>query len=180
VAHSRRVFLQTLASAGLGALAVGGCHRRLSLEGNRETGPAFFTAAEYATMAAACERILPHDDEDPGAIDLGVPHYVDLALAHDDYLHMAERFRQRVQELNGDALTRMGKPFHQLKPDDQDDVLETWESGTPDQEEFFRVLMLLTLEGAFGDPSYGGNKDERGWRLIGFAPGEPMPEMHHH
>ena len=39
-----------------------------------------FTALQFATLHAASERILPHD-EDPGAIELGVPQYLDRALA---------------------------------------------------------------------------------------------------
>ena len=177
---SRRTFLQTVVYTGVGgylAIATGAC-RRTSLRNQSEPGHAFFTEAEYATVAAACERILPRD-EDPGAIDLGVPVYVDRALAHDDYLHWADRFRKGVQALDAEAQSRAGKAFHDLAADAQDDIVEDWESGSAEQQEFFRMLMHLTLEGAFGDPSHGGNKDGLGWRLIGFAPGPPMPGMHH-
>ncbi len=29
------------------------------------------------------------------------------------------------------------------------------------------MLLVLTMEGFLGDPSYGGNKDEVGWALVG-------------
>ena len=32
----------------------------------------------------------------------------------------------------------------------------------------FGMLKFYTLAGFFGDPSDGGNKDEIGWKLIGF------------
>jgi gluconate 2-dehydrogenase gamma chain len=175
--------VQTVIYAGVGgylAVAVGACRRVPSLHSRRRSGPTFFTQTEYATLAAACERILPHDDEDPGAIDLGVPTYIDRAFAHDDYERWADGFRKGLHDLDVEAANRFEQRFHLLPGDDQDDVLGDCESGTPDEIEFFRMLLHLTLEGAFGDPSHGGNKNGLGWRLIGFAPGEPMPGMHHH
>jgi len=40
---------------------------------------------------------------------------------------------------------------------------------------FMRVMVVLTLEGLFSDPVYGGNQQEVGWKLIGFQPQEPRP-----
>ena len=37
--------------------------------------------------------------------------------------------------------------------------------------------MVLTLEGFLGDPSYGGNKDQVGWALVGFDTSEPAPRL---
>ncbi len=33
---------------------------------------------------------------------------------------------------------------------------------------FFAVVYEHTLEGTFGDPLYGGNRDAVGWKLVGF------------
>jgi hypothetical protein len=41
--------------------------------------PAFFTAAEYRTVEAACARLIP-TDEDPGATEAGVVDYIDTFL----------------------------------------------------------------------------------------------------
>lgn len=43
--------------------------------------PRFFTAAEYATVAAACDRLLPPVDEHPGGAALGCADYIDGLLA---------------------------------------------------------------------------------------------------
>jgi gluconate 2-dehydrogenase gamma chain len=136
------------------------------------------THAEYLTVGAACERILPRD-EDPGALDLDVPVYIDRMLALDDYRHWADSFRAGLVALEVESQGRCGKPFHLAGAVEQDDILEAWQDGTPAQSEFVRMLVHLTLEGAFGDPSHGGNKNGLGWRLIGFQPGEPMPSLHH-
>ena len=37
-----------------------------------------------------------------------------------------------------------------------------------EQTEFFELLRTHTLYGFLGNPSYGGNRDRVGWKLIGF------------
>ncbi|MBX7161501.1 MAG: gluconate 2-dehydrogenase subunit 3 family protein [Acidimicrobiia bacterium] len=46
------------------------------------TGGYFLTAAELETLAAVCDRFIPGppEDPDPGALDAGVPNYIDLFL----------------------------------------------------------------------------------------------------
>lgn len=182
MAGTRRAFLQTILSAsgaGVLAFAIEGCRRLPLLQAKRKTARhRFFTPTEYQTLSAACERILPRDEEDPGAIDLGVPSYVDRAFADGDYAHRHQLFRRGLRDLDADAVNLTGRLFHQTDDDDQDQILGDYESGTHEETEFFRLLMDVTLEGAFGDPSHGGNKHGLGWRLIGFAPGDPMPGMH--
>jgi gluconate 2-dehydrogenase gamma chain len=131
----------------------------------------FLTEAEYATTSAACDRILP-SDEDPGAIDLGVPDYIDQALATDQ-ARWSEKFRAGLRALDLEARKRSGKRYSEASTVAQDNLFDDWQDGSPEQSEFVRLFMNLTFEGAFGDPSYGGNRDGRGWRLIGFAPCEP-------
>ncbi|WP_457595631.1 gluconate 2-dehydrogenase subunit 3 family protein [Hydrogenimonas sp.] len=37
-------------------------------------------------------------------------------------------------------------------------------------------LMNLTLEALLGDPLYGGNREESGWRAFALVPGKPRPK----
>jgi gluconate 2-dehydrogenase gamma chain len=168
---TRRRFLQVGACSAVVIYAA--CHR------DRGETPTlvFFTAAEYATTAAACERILPRD-EDPGAIDLGVPAYIDQALATDQ-ARWAARFRAGLGALDREARRRSGKSYTEAPVAVQNNILDDWKDGSPEQAEMVRRLMTFTLEGAFGDPSHGGNRDARGWQLIGFAPCEPRHGGHH-
>jgi gluconate 2-dehydrogenase gamma chain len=165
---SRRHLLQAGAAGGYLVFALDGCRRKAA----PETARHFFTAAEWLTASAACERILPRD-EDPGAIDLGVPAYLDGALAFDDHAHQAAAFREGLRGLDEGSRRRSGKPFHEASSIDQDNLLDDWQDGTPVQAAFVRMLMTLTMEGAFGDPSHGGNRGGQGWRLLGFEPCEP-------
>jgi len=169
---TRRRFLECnalSATAGLLAANLGACRRWSPVQ----TPPlAFLTPAELLIVSAACECILPRDD-DPGAIDLGVPLYIDRTLAGEDHHRQRDRFRAGLHALDIEALERARKPYVEIERAHQDNIIDDWQVGTGEQAEFVRLLVRLTLEGAFGDPSYGGNRNGQGWRLIGFEPCEP-------
>jgi hypothetical protein len=42
--------------------------------------PVWLSDEEYRTLASACDRLLPGDDEAPGASAVGVPDYIDTLL----------------------------------------------------------------------------------------------------
>ena len=77
-----------------------------------ETSHRSLTNDEYDTVAAAVERICPRDEE-PGAIDLGVPEYIDRALAtptlahvRDDFVRGTEVLMRRAQGAIPEGLRR--------------------------------------------------------------------------
>jgi gluconate 2-dehydrogenase gamma chain len=106
----------------------------------------------------------------------------------------AEAWRRRIQtlratylqglrELDARARSRFGMSFHELSPDRQDHVLASLEEELPSEQSatvvmqlptweeglsFFRLLVLHTRQGFYGDPVYGGNRDGVGWRVVGF------------
>jgi gluconate 2-dehydrogenase gamma chain len=129
------------------------------------------------TLGAVCERLLPRD-QDPGAIDLGVPAYIDQALAAPEVAHIRNFLLKRaLPAIDQKAKERhSGKAFHELGAYAQDAILtEMQQSG----DRAFDVLMTLTLEGAFSDPKYGGNVGSKGFAMIGFTPGPPMKKTAH-
>lgn len=78
----RRDFLQRLA-AGLGVVLAPGTVAAV-LSGCRpgaEAGREFLTPVEYLLVGDLAERIIPTTDT-PGALEAGVPAYIDMLLAH--------------------------------------------------------------------------------------------------
>jgi hypothetical protein len=125
------------------------------------------TAPEYLVVAAASERIFPRDNA-PGAIDLGVPLYVDRSLAESPAPSWADGFRAGLTRLDAESSKRFGMPFHQAQPPEQDSLLAQWEGQDETLNgKFFHNLVAATLEGALGDPAYGGNLDAKGWASLG-------------
>src|SRR5690606_31076788 len=55
--------------------------------------------------------------------------------------------------------------FSDLDESDQDACLANEEGGP-----FFELVRLLTLAGFLGMSSYGGNRDDVGWKLLGIDP----------
>jgi gluconate 2-dehydrogenase gamma chain len=78
-----------------------------------------------------------------------------------------------------DALARrtQNAAFVDLTPDKQDALLTSIDNGAadgfPNARAFFNRARRLALEGMFGDPYYGGNKNFAGWDLIKY----PGPRM---
>jgi gluconate 2-dehydrogenase gamma chain len=196
---TRRVFIQRLTFLGGGVVLLGSaCKKDESPKPAKLKPPGIprvemttshktFTNEEFKALQAACDRVIPKD-ADPGALDANVPEYIDRTLQEPELHKMKEDF------LGGlDALMRRGqrmfkKDFWAGTPEQQDDLLGIFRDSPSDSGEahFYDALIVLTLEGFLGDPSYGGNKDRVGWALVGFGTSEPpvgydgMKALHHH
>ncbi|HVE82283.1 MAG TPA: gluconate 2-dehydrogenase subunit 3 family protein [Myxococcales bacterium] len=184
---TRRALIQRLTFLGGGVVLLGGggglsCQKDASPTPRKPaarpqpllTHHRSFTDEEYDSMAAACERILPRD-QDPGAADASVPEYVDRMLQAPELSALRDQFVQGLGALDRRAAASGGKRFSQLSPPEQDALLNDFKGSSPKSGEahFYELLVVLTLEGFLGDPSYGGNKDGVGWALVGFGTSGP-------
>jgi gluconate 2-dehydrogenase alpha chain len=126
---------------------------------------------EARTAQAIFERLFPADDNGPGATDIGVLTYADLALAG-AYRHHSETYRLGLQALDRASRDLHGTVFADAEPTQQDELLRNLEAGnlprfqTPPQQTFFALLRAHCQEGLFADPAYGGNRDKLGWRVL--------------
>jgi hypothetical protein len=119
--------------------------------------PRFFTAGEQATAAVVAEHIIPRTDT-PGAIDLGVPAFMDRMLA-DFYLPRTQSVvRAGLARIDGDAQAAQGKPFVALTSEQQVAQLNIYDAeqyaagrrpATSPDPHFFRIMKELTTVGFF-------------------------------
>jgi gluconate 2-dehydrogenase gamma chain len=158
-----------------------------------QTAYLFFNSEEAAFIEAAVARLIPKDDQWGGAVEAGVPNYIDKQLAGawgaGERLYRsgpwqpgtpsqgyqlpftpAELFRAALGAINKSLAQT---PFAQMSAEDQDKYLAGLQHGGADlggvpSEVFFEHLWECTLEGFFADPVYGGNHDMVSWRMIGF------------
>ncbi|HJZ74499.1 MAG TPA: gluconate 2-dehydrogenase subunit 3 family protein [Vicinamibacterales bacterium] len=120
-------------------------------------------AADAADIEAVAAQIVPSDDS-PGAREAGVIFFIDRALATSfsrlagDYRAHLAAFQAGYRERHPGAAS-----FASLTAEQQIDHLNSIE-----QTPFFTTTRLLTLLGMFSLPAYGGNRDDIGWKLIGF------------
>ena len=167
---NRRAFLATAGAAGAAWLAADPdllhaalAHARRTIASPPPYQFAALTAAEAAGLEAIAMRILP-SDETPGAKEAGVIHFMDKALA----TYAAERKAPVLAGLADlDKRARARWPgtasFAALTPARQDELLKTREKS-----EFFKEIRDASVIGMFANPSYGGNQNQAGWKLLGF------------
>jgi hypothetical protein len=80
--------------------------------------PAVLSPAQLALVSVVAEIMIPRTDT-PGAIDVGVPGFIDLML-RDVYAQTdRERYLAGLAQLNGAAQLEHGGPFVALKPAEQ-------------------------------------------------------------
>jgi gluconate 2-dehydrogenase gamma chain len=130
------------------------------------------SAAEARTLEAIVARLIPSDAKSPGALEAGASHYIDRALG-DALASSRAAYTGGLAALDAHARSSAGKPFADLDADKQDAMLRDLEQNvakgfTPSAAAFFELVLEHTLEGTFGDPYYGGNRDFIGWELIGY------------
>jgi gluconate 2-dehydrogenase gamma chain len=159
--------------------------------------PVYFHAEEWAFIQAAVGRLIPSDDTGPGAIEAGVPEFIDRQMegvfGHAAIWYMQGPFvpssplfgyqgKMPPREVYraGIAATdawckqnKGGKRFAELDVAAQDEVLKGLEGGTIQfaevgAKDFFTFLLQNTKEGYFSDPIHGGNKNAVSWKMIGF------------
>jgi gluconate 2-dehydrogenase gamma chain len=87
-------------------------------------------------------------------------------------LNPQDIYRRGLASVDAYARATFNASFVDLAESDQDAVLEAMQSGeatgfdAPSASAFFVKLRNDTIEGAFSDPLYGGNRDMVGWKLI--------------
>ncbi|MBM3264237.1 MAG: gluconate 2-dehydrogenase subunit 3 family protein [candidate division Zixibacteria bacterium] len=183
---TRRRFLSGAAKVAGGVITLGALTRQgvVSAQTAGE-GYAFqhLTAEEGKTLIALCERIFPRDANGPGATDARAYFYIDGGFG-DRYREDLETYRKGLAALNAYCQATRTSVFAGLSADEQEKALieldkrETptaWPSDVGISGlSFLRMVISHTMEGMFSDPSYGGNHDRIGWKLIKFPGRAPF------
>jgi len=162
---NRRAFLQ----AALAAAAAAGSNVACS----RNRSPwRFFSLDEARALAAVADQIIP-PDQDPGASWAGVVNYIDRQLIG-PYENLQDTYRRGLAGIDESSSQLYGKLFADLASEKQEDLLHRFEDGkvpgsTWNQlspKSFFALLVDHTMQGFYGDPRHGGNRDRIGWKML--------------
>ena len=137
-----------------------------------ETPWRFFTEEEARTIVAFAEQIIPADS-DPGATDANVINFIDKQLVS-HYLRFQEEYRKGIPAIEKSSSEIHGKAFYELGWKTQTKFMEQMESGelpeknwqNINQRNFFRMVMDHSLQGFYGSPRHGGNKDYVSYKMI--------------
>jgi gluconate 2-dehydrogenase gamma chain len=192
----RRRFLLGAAPVGLATLVPTGCAPSPGTQGH-SYAPTYFRPSEWEFVLAAVARLIPSQGAGPGAIEAGVPEFIDrqmeLPYGHGSYFYLQgpfnpdspatlgyqlrytprEIYRLGIADANAASRTAHGMEFARLEAALQDQFLESMEKGllalpTVPASALFTQLLENTKEGYFSDPIHGGNRGMVAWRWIGF------------
>ena len=170
--NTRRTFLAQ-ATASLGMLYLTGLTPELLAQAHEhaKTAPRnldgqpfrFFTPQQAADYSAFASQIIPADDT-PGAKEANVVRFVDFALSEIEPQNKQD-FAKALAALNAEArkTAPQAVSFAMLPATLQVEAMKAMEKSDE-----FGLLKTYVLIGFFGDPSDGGNKNQVGWKLIGF------------
>lgn len=177
---SRRHFIQ-MSAVGFGSLLLfPRCSGQLQKSSWR-----FFSLEEALLMDAIVEQIIP-TDEWVGARDAGVTNYIDKQLVG-PYVRFQEKYRDGLSAVQSSCRILFSKSFKELSWDEQTGFLRKMEAGKlsqtlerrdPSQKvkkiwensfdrSFFNLVCDHTMQGFYGSPRHGGNKDYVSYRMIG-------------
>lgn len=168
MALDRRSFLKTSA-AGFGSILVmPSCLKQSSAY-------QFFSHEEALCVIALCEQIIPEDEYGGGATEAGVIHYIDRQLvavfSYDQVI-----YQQGLAALQKTCLEQYSQRFENLDSEVQEQVLLSLEAGKMPTDfwadlepaSFFNLVISHTMQGFYGAPRHGGNKNYMSYKMMGF------------
>ncbi len=153
---TRRQF--ALASALGGAAAVIGCHTSAGSAWD------FLSESHARILAALCDQIIPADDF-PSASQAGVVTYIDRQLAR-HYRRHQNAYRDGLEQSDAMSRKRYGKSLADATTAQQLQIALVLEK---EHRAFFELVRQHTMEGYYGSPRHGGNRDAVSWRMLGLA-----------
>ena len=164
----RRRFLKSAASgtvvlASLPVLAI-------PLENSLAPGCSFFTVSQAALVGAIADKIVPAD-EHPSGKDAGVVFYIDGILSGRFGKFYRDRYEDGLKLADEASHKQFNRSFLSVDGQQQIAILKALESGDAAGSQgrhFFALILEHTMEGYYGDPEHGGNRDGASWKMIGF------------
>lgn len=153
---TRRQF--TLAGALGGAAAVIGCRSATPGIWN------FLNENQVRALAVLCDQIIPADDF-PSASQAGVVIYIDRQLAR-HYRRHCDAYREGLEQVEAMSRNRFGHALADAPAPQQLEIARTLEKQN---RTFFELVRQHTMEGYYGSPRHGGNRDATSWRMLGLA-----------
>ncbi len=159
----RRIFLSTAAAATTA------CSRKSS-------SLRFFTPEEAAALDAWLDVLIPAD-QDPGARQAGVVNYIDIQLTRSKLRKLQPAYRAALAALSRLAAQRGAPSFEALSFEARTAIAAQLEQGAVDKALFsdggksaFNMVLDHAMQGFYGNPRHGGNKDYASWHMIGVPP----------
>ncbi|WP_293672100.1 gluconate 2-dehydrogenase subunit 3 family protein [uncultured Parabacteroides sp.] len=131
-----------------------------------------FSVEESECLGAICEQFIPADDF-PGAKEAGVVNFIDKLL-YQRFPELQPDYKNGIQALEKFCSETFRKSFANLSWEQQYSILQQMERNElPEtywkdvsQRSFFNMVLRNTMQGYYGPPRHGGNKDYVSYRMM--------------
>jgi gluconate 2-dehydrogenase gamma chain len=133
-----------------------------------------FSEPEARALNAWLDCLIPADQH-PGAVDAAVLHFIDRQLTRRYRRHQPE-YREALRLAHRAALQHGAESFPALPFEQRTRVLEDIEQSHP---RLFNLILDHCMQGFYGSPRHGGNKDYASWRMLGVPPAPVRGRLHY-
>lgn len=132
----------------------------------------YLSEEEITLLDAIVEQIIPTDDF-PGGKWANVSNFIDRQL--DTYYRKHQTaYREGLAAFEKTVIQLKGKKFEELLFDEQTEILEKMEEGDfpgdywkdHPSANFFDMLRQHSLQGFYGSPLHGGNREYISYRML--------------
>jgi gluconate 2-dehydrogenase gamma chain len=131
------------------------------------------TPHELSLVEAVADQIIP-PDQDPGGKEAGVAQFIEIQL-RGPYQRFHSDYRQGLAKIEKTSTSLYQKSFLELSFSQQTELLtalegnklsdKIWEPG--ESGTFFRLICDHCMQGFYGSPRHGGNRNCASWKMLG-------------
>ncbi len=147
--------------------ALGGAAIAIGCKAGRQGNWDFLSNGQVRTLGAICDQIIPADDY-PSASQAGVLTYIDRQLVR-HYRRHQDAYRNGLEQADTMTRQRFGHGLDEVTAAQQLEMVSALEQQN---RTFFDLVRHHTLEGYYGAPRHGGNRDAVSWKMLGLT--QPM------
>ena len=161
---TRRKFLKDTAMLSAG----------IALYGCSDAKGGVFSPSERECLISMSEQIVPADKIYGGATDAGVINYIENWVSK-YWPETLPIYKSGVDSVQKASKRLYGKKFQELDFDTQTKFMRAMETSKlaredwPEisQKDFFEEILMRTMQGFYGAPRHGGNKNFMSYKMLG-------------
>jgi len=135
-------------------------------------GKLFGATSSLQTLSIVQNDLFPHAK----LLGANASAYISVIFHHSLVSDSDKQYlRNGVQWLNEEAVKEYKKQYTQLRPQERQNILKII-SKHRWGENWIETVMTYIVEAMLGDPIYGINKNEAGWKWLNHESGLPRPK----
>ena len=129
-----------------------------------------FSSTQLETLRAVWNRLIPADEQYPGALENGIENYLERQF-NGQLQDQLPIYRNALDALETRAQKETEQSFTSLDANRADELLRAIESSAGDNSlrDWLRLAINHVAEGFYSDQSNGGNPEHLSWQMTGFV-----------